>query len=118
MSNEYAKPQWWRLYAILPLSLLLLLIESQLSLPPAGHQLAQTGIAIVMVGMMAWWVLSNAYALVSEEEGKLPLKIITLPANAELRQKLQREPINLRYLMTEPGVGSRLRAGADDSDGE
>jgi hypothetical protein len=115
MSDEDPKPKWWRLYAILPLALLLLLLESQLSLPPAGHQLAQTGIAIGVVGLMAMWVVSNAYALLCEEEGKRPLEIMTLPANADLRRKLQRDPARPAYVISDTGAGYRLREDRYDT---
>jgi hypothetical protein len=63
MWNAYPKPRWWRLYAILPLAVALLAIDSQLALPSLGHKLVEILIVIVTVGLMGLWVVANALAL-------------------------------------------------------
>jgi hypothetical protein len=63
VDNIYPKPKWWRLYAIVPLTLALLVLESQLALPNLGHKLVEILIVVVTVGLMGLWVLANAAAL-------------------------------------------------------
>jgi hypothetical protein len=63
MDNIYPKPKWWRLYAIAPVTLTLLVIDSQLALPSLGHKLLEILIVLVTVALMGLWVLANAVAL-------------------------------------------------------
>ena len=63
MYNDYPKPRWWRLYAILPLAVALLTVDAQLALPSLGHKLFEIMIVLVTVALMGLWVWTNAAAL-------------------------------------------------------
>ena len=72
MTNNYPKPKWWRLYAIVPVTLALLMVDSQLALPPLGHKLVEILIVLVTVGLMGLWVLANAVALEGSDAAEQP----------------------------------------------
>src|SRR5262249_13540444 len=60
-------PNWWTLYALLPLLVLMFAVESQLVLPALGHQIAQIGIVMAFVGLLCLWTAANAAALAYED---------------------------------------------------
>ncbi len=53
------KVKWWLLYAIIPLSLGLLWLDSQFRLQPLAHRWLEVGIVLVSFGLMALWVRAN-----------------------------------------------------------
>jgi hypothetical protein len=67
MMINYPKPNWWTLFAILPLMVGLFAVESQLALPTLGHQIALIGIVFVFVGLVGLWTMANAVALAYED---------------------------------------------------
>jgi hypothetical protein len=67
MMINYPKPNWWTLFAILPLMVGLFAVESQLALPTLGHQIALIGIVFVFVGLVGLWTMANAVALAYDD---------------------------------------------------
>ena len=88
MYKEHPKPRWWRLYAIVPASFALMVLESQLALPGWGHKLAQTCIVLAIVGMIVLWAVSNAEALAWADVERA--RLASLPGDAELRASMAR----------------------------
>lgn len=86
--NDYPKPRWWRLYAILPLTLALLVLEAQLGWSGWEHRLAQVGVALFAIGLMALWLISNAHALAWADMHDAPLLIRTMPADAQVNERI------------------------------
>ncbi len=65
--NEYRRPSWWALYAIVPIVVAMLALETRLALSPIGHQIAQIGIVLLFMGLVGFWYTANADALVYED---------------------------------------------------
>lgn len=63
MVAKNPKPNWWRLYALLPLSVVLL-VGADLVAPSAGWRMVAEGAAALLIlGLMALWVRANRLAL-------------------------------------------------------
>jgi hypothetical protein len=63
MVAKNPKPNWWRLYALLPLSAVLL-VGADLVAPSAGWRMVAEGAAALLIlGLMALWVRANRLAL-------------------------------------------------------
>lgn len=62
-----SKPNWWIIFAIVPLMLVAILVESRFKYPPEVHELADCAIVIVSFGLMVGWMRSNESALMEEE---------------------------------------------------
>src|SRR5207302_9921740 len=85
--NTPAKPKWWRLYAIVPLMLVMLLLEAQFAMPAWAHQLVQIGIVLFALVLIGLWCLSNLHELVVEEEVDEACAADALPAPVPDLQK-------------------------------
>jgi hypothetical protein len=57
------QPIWWVLYTLVPLMGGLLVLESGISLSPAGHKFAQISIVVCIYGLVWLWLRANALAL-------------------------------------------------------
>lgn len=78
-----SRPKWWRLYALGPLMMGLLILESRFALSPAIHQALEGGIILVTFGLMVLWVHANRAALEDEE---IPGLEWSLPSNPSERR--------------------------------
>src|SRR5437764_1240534 len=67
MNNEIPKPNWWALFTLLPLFVIVLFGEAQLDMPPTGHRIAQAAIVVAFVGLLGLWQTTNAYALLYDD---------------------------------------------------
>jgi hypothetical protein len=74
------KPNWWLVYALVPLVIGSLILEGQLSIPPVIHRIAESGIVLMGFGSMLLWVRANEGALIDEEIEKEPWTIEPDPA--------------------------------------
>ncbi len=77
--TDRPKPKWWRLYAIVPVMIGLLLLEAQWRLSSWEHKLAQLGIVLFALALVVLWSLSNLYALVIEDSADDSLSVHPLP---------------------------------------
>ena len=57
------KPKWWLVFALVPLTIALLVLDEAVPLPTQGHQLLEFGIILVTFGLMALWVHASQGAL-------------------------------------------------------
>lgn len=62
-----SKANWWLVFALLPLMIVLLVGETFLPESPLGHGVFEVGIVVVTFGLMALWVHANADALIEED---------------------------------------------------
>jgi hypothetical protein len=68
MVAKNPKPNWWRLYALLPL-LTALLVGADLLAPSAGWRtLAECAASLVIIGAIALWVRTNRVALALRDD--------------------------------------------------
>jgi hypothetical protein len=65
-----SKPNWWVAFAIVPLMIVAILIESQFKYEAGVHEVADCAIVIVSFGLMVGWMRSNEAALMEEEIAK------------------------------------------------
>ena len=102
--ENYQKPTWWRLYAIVPFTLTLLAIESQLALPDLGHKLIEILIVVVTVGLMGLWVMANAVALEYGDASLLATVTEAVPQRAVARggsgRSVAQAPVDTDALVT------------------
>jgi hypothetical protein len=62
-----SKPNWWLVFAIVPLMIVAILVESQFKYPAEVHEVADCAIVVVSFGLMVGWMRSNEAALEEEE---------------------------------------------------
>jgi hypothetical protein len=67
MSRKNRNLIWWPLFALLPLTIGLLLLDTRLILPTWGHQVVQSGIVLLVFGLAARWIGANEPALMWHE---------------------------------------------------
>ena len=65
-----SKPNWWVAFAIVPLMIVAILVESQFKYAAGIHEVADCAIVIVSFGLMVGWMRSNEAALEEEEIAK------------------------------------------------
>jgi hypothetical protein len=65
-----SKPNWWVAFAIVPVMIVAILIESQFKYEAGVHEVADCAIVIVSFGLMVGWMRSNEAALMEEEIAK------------------------------------------------
>ena len=65
-----SKPNWLVAFAIVPLMIIAILIESQFKYEAGVHEVADCAIVIVSFGLMVGWMRSNEAALLEEEIAK------------------------------------------------
>ncbi len=64
-----SKANWWLVFALLPLMIVLLFGETFLTESAVGHGVLEVGIVLVTFGLSALWVHANANALMEEGLG-------------------------------------------------
>jgi hypothetical protein len=67
MSRKNRKPSWWPLFALLPLTMGALLLESRTTLPVWGHRVAQIGIVVLFFVLAGLLVRMNEGVLMWDE---------------------------------------------------
>ena len=78
-----SKPNWWLVFAIAPLMIVAILVESQFKYPAEVHEVADCAIVVVSFGLMVGWMRSNEAALEEEEIRKEHWVFIEEPGNDE-----------------------------------
>lgn len=68
MKTQKRKPNWGRLFLLVPLMIGLLLVDTYLKLPSLGHQFIEVGVVILMYGAMAYWLFANQAALEAADD--------------------------------------------------
>jgi hypothetical protein len=99
MSSRKKKPQWWQLYAMLPLLVGAFLLEIGLGLTGAANIVAQLGILFLFYGLVHAWLGANQGALMERdgEEGRWRVRVYEIPASElptaqEIRKRLGEHP--------------------------
>jgi hypothetical protein len=67
MSRKNRTLMWWPLYALLPLTVGLLLLDTRLILPTWGHEIVEAGIVLLVFGLTARWISAHEPALMWHE---------------------------------------------------
>ncbi|CAG0945448.1 hypothetical protein ANRL1_02354 [Anaerolineae bacterium] len=62
-----SKPTWWLVFALTPLMIVLLVIESQTPGSIIEHRILEIGIVLLTFGLMGLWVHANQAALINED---------------------------------------------------
>ena len=100
MSSRKNKPQWWQLYAMLPLLVGAFLLEMRLGLTGTANIIAQLGILFMFYGLIHVWIGANQGALMEldEEDGRWHVKVYEIPADQlpsedEIRRRLGDRPV-------------------------
>ena len=57
---KHRRPEWWLLYALLPLMAGLFAVEHRAALPPGGHTAARVGVVLFIYGLAWLWLRVNA----------------------------------------------------------
>jgi hypothetical protein len=70
MDNHNARPNWWLLYLVIPLAVIIFTLEVRAPLSEAGHRAAEVGILLLIFGLVEMWFLANRQALLMEERQK------------------------------------------------
>ncbi|TMC50338.1 MAG: hypothetical protein E6J26_09940 [Chloroflexi bacterium] len=97
--NAQPKPKWWRLYAIVPLMLAMLVLEAQFAMPAWAHQLAQIGIVLFALVLIGLWCLSNLHELVVDEQADESCEVEPLPAPMRNLPNVRSEAAQKRTVM-------------------
>lgn len=97
MLTSNFRPRWWQLYLTLPLLIALFAADSRLKISTRGHQAVQTGIVLLVFGLVHLWLKANSNALtrMDQEYVDKTFTVFQIPAsqlsesNGENRQILQ-----------------------------
>ncbi len=82
------KPKWWQLYALLPLTIGLFVVEARSALSPSGHREVEIGLVILFFLLGRFWLQSNRRALIQESlreaaSAREPLSLTVEPLGDE-----------------------------------
>ena len=66
------KPKWWQLYALLPLTAGLFVLEARSTLSPSGHREVEIGLVVLIFLLARLWLKSNRRALIQESLRQTP----------------------------------------------
>ncbi len=89
-----SKPNWWLVFAIVPLMIVAILVESQFKYPAGVHEVADCAIVIVSFGLVVGWMRSNESALEEEEIAKEHWVFMEEPSDDEaLEYEIPVDPI-------------------------
>lgn len=107
--NNYPKPNWWTLFALLPLLVVLFAGESQLALPTLGHQIAQIGIVLAFVGLLGIWTMANAVALAYDDAPDMTFMDLTAedPMSDFAGSGIELQPAAWPEAEQQPGIPAR-----------
>ncbi len=92
MSNNDPRPRWWVLYAVLPLTVGLFVLEVNATMSPGWHKVVEVGIVLCAVGYAQLWLSAKTLALISREDGsrrttvdpgRSRLHVVPKPAEAQ-----------------------------------
>ena len=106
-----SKPNWLVAFAIVPLMIVAILIESQFKYEAGVHEVADCAIVIVSFGLMVGWTRSNEAALMEEEIAKEHWVFTEEEIGGENREL--EIPIDPAWEKTHIPSPRRKRAGAD-----
>lgn len=79
------KPAWAHLYALPPVSLVLLVLTDRVPLTGACHTLVQCGIVLAAIALAAVWLRANRAALLrgsDTPERDIPVLVIVIPPHS------------------------------------
>ncbi len=95
MSSRKNKPQWWQVYAMLPVLAGLFLLEMRLPLSSTGHIIAQVGILVLVYSFIHIWLRVNRRALMGldEESGKWMFRVYEFPPVEKVGKRMEERPI-------------------------
>ncbi len=68
MASKKRKPQWWQVYAMLPVLAGVFLLEMRLPLTGTEHIIAQLGILFMVYAYIQSWMRKNRTAMMNEDE--------------------------------------------------
>jgi hypothetical protein len=101
MNNRDARPNWWILYLILPLAVIIFGLEVRAPLSEPGHRAAEVGILLLIFALVEMWFMANRQALLMEERQKYRSEL--LHASAPKRLRVETMP------WTSPNGNGRVR---------
>jgi hypothetical protein len=72
MPDNDSRPHWWILYAILPMTVGLFVLEVNTTMPPVLHQVAEVGILLFAFACVELWLNASTMALIRGEDRPRP----------------------------------------------
>src|SRR5574341_498409 len=78
MSSRDDRPKWWQVYLTLPLLIVLFVLDSQLKISTRGHAIVQSGILLLVYGLVHLWLKANARALSKMDQELIEGKITVI----------------------------------------
>jgi hypothetical protein len=68
MSDNDPRSHWWALYAVLPLTVGLFVLEVNTAMSPVWHQVAEIGIVLFAFIYVELWLSANTLALMRRDD--------------------------------------------------
>jgi hypothetical protein len=75
MPDNDPRPQWGILYAVLPMTVGLFVLEVNTTMPPVLHQVAEVGILLFAFACVELWLSANTLALIRGDEPRRELEV-------------------------------------------
>jgi hypothetical protein len=81
ISSRNTHPKWWQLYLTFPLLIALFVLDSHIRTSTRGREFLQTGIVLLVYGLIHLWLKANHSALTEEVPGQSVeiYKVIEIP---------------------------------------
>jgi hypothetical protein len=81
MPPSNLRPNWWQLYLIFPLLILLFTVDNRLKISTRGHQAVQIGIVLLVFGLVHLWLRANSSALSQMDKAQYrgTVRVIQIP---------------------------------------
>ncbi len=120
MYSSTSRPKWWQLYLTFPLLIALFLVEHHLSLSQNGHIAAQTGILLLIYGLVHLWLRANAAHLSSlhRRQYRGRVSVIRVPASQLPEANDDKQPLfQLPDSEIKGVLSSTFELGYIDADG-
>jgi hypothetical protein len=81
MNARNRRPAWWQLWLLFPVLGILAFLDVRVPLSTAGHRIVETGMVLVIFGLVAVWLRINRMAMLSEMPDRLVLHEVSGPAS-------------------------------------
>ena len=77
MATKASRPNWWQLYLLLPLLVVLAWADTRLVVGETEHKVIEIG-AVLFIGWLAnRWISANEYHMVRQTSGRVKATLVT-----------------------------------------
>jgi hypothetical protein len=77
MNNKPPRPNWWQLYLLMPLFLVMAWFDGRLVVGETEHIVIQIG-AVLMIGWLVnRWISANEYKILRQSSGRVKATLVT-----------------------------------------